>query len=279
MPNRMLKQWALRHLFGYHFNLQEHETSHVHTATYLPLIVADQAKTDAIATAVQVNRGSDTYEGIVNTPMCHMNSVINNIKITEYCMISTAADVPDLLYFKAIMSWGLGDVDVAAPDGSTLISKLQMTKGGDHILPTYTAGADLEHANLVHADIDTLDTNQLLEGVALTPVTLRNLQNDELGEKTKAMMDGPFINRVHKDFPYFREAWYRVPGRTKRMGPFQGCFLYVGVNQALADGVANTAAVGINAHFDDDLTIDEEPLNCHYVIEYNEYNDAFDQTG
>lgn len=278
MPNPQLKPFPLRHKFGYHFSLQEFEASHIHLATILPLIVADQGRPDTVAEAVQVHPANDSFEGTVQTPACHMNARINNIKISEYCSIPKEIDEPDALYQKAIMSFGLGDVDVVAADGTTLVAKLKMTKGADNMMPTYTAGADLEHANLVHTDIDTLDTTQTIEGVQLQPSDLTNFKIGELGPKVSAIVQGPFINRVHRDFPYWREAWYKVPGRVRRMNAFSGCYLYVGMNVSIADGVAATSADSMIAHFDDRLTIEEESLDFHYLIEYNEYHDFFDQS-
>ncbi len=194
-------------------------------------------------------------------------------------MIPKEIDEPDMLYHKAVFSFGLGDVDVVSKDGTTLISKLQFTKGADHLLPTYIAAADLEHSSLVHADIDTLDTSQLLEGLDLVPSTLRAFKYGELGPKIRAMVDGPFINRVHKDFPYFRDAWYQTPARSRRMNAFCGCFLYVAVQTSMPDGTSNAFTGELSPHFDDRLTIDEESLDFHYAIEFNEYNDSFDQNG
>ncbi len=277
MPNPRTKEFGLRHRVGFHFAIQEFEASHIHHATMLPLFVADQAKTEALAQAVQVHPANDTFENVVNTPMCFMNSRVNRVRVSEYVMVSPAIDVPDNLYQKAIFSWGLGDSDVVAADGTTLVATLKFTKGADHLLPTYVAGADLEHANLVHADIDTLDTSQTLEGIDLTPSEIYDAKHGELGPKIRAMVDGPFINRVHKDFPAWRDKWYRVPGRVKRMNAFTGCYLYVGMNPSIPDGAANTGVDRIIPHFDDDLTIEEESLQCHFLIEFIEYNDSFDQ--
>jgi len=278
LPNPQLKQFPLRHKFGYNFTLQEFESTHNHTATILPLIVADQGRDDLVAEVVQVHPANDTFEGVVNTPACHMNARINNLKISEYVSIPKDIDEPDNIYYKAIMSLGLGDSDVVAADGTTILSKLALTKGADNIMPTYVAASDLEHSSLVHADIDTLDTSQLLEGVALLPSALRQHLVHELGPKMSAIVQGPYINRVHKDFPYFREAWYKVPPRVKRMNAFSGCFLYVGLNESIVDGLVNTAADKLSPHFDDRLTIEEESLDFHYLIEYNEWHDAFDQS-
>lgn len=278
MPNPRLKQFPLRHRFGYHFTLQEHESAATHFATYLPLIVADQGKTDVVAELVQVHPANDAFEDIVTGTNCHMNSRVNNIKISEYCMIPKEIDEPDCLYWKAIVNFGLGDVDVVAADGTTLLSKLLLTKGADKLMPTYTAGADLENSNLWPSDIDTLDTSQLGEGVSLTPTVLRDHLGGELGPKVRAQVNGPYINRVHKDFPYFKEAWYKVPGRVRRMNAFTGCYLYVGLNTSIASGASQVLSDKLVPHFDDRLTVEEESLDFHYLIEYNEYHDAFDQS-
>ncbi len=174
------------------------------------------------------------------------------------------------------MSWGLGDADVVAADGTTILSILKMTKQGDNLLPTYTAASDLEHAGLLHADVDTLDTTQSLEAIDLHPGELLSAQHGELGPKIRSIVQGPFVNRVHKDFPYFRDSWYKTPPKVRRMNPFVGCYMYVGMSPSVPDG-AGSAQISFSPHFDDDLTVDEESINFHYLLEFNEYNDAFDQ--
>ncbi len=273
-----MKEHPLRHSTGYHFNLQEFESSHIHFATHIPLIVADQGRSESDAEAIQVNPANDAYEDIVNTPACFMNSRVNKIKISEYYMIPKDIDEPDMMYQKAVITFGLGDADIVAADGTTLVSILKFTKGADNLMPTYTAGADLEHANLMPADIDTLDTTQSLEGVALAPDTLRTSRNGELGAKISSMVMGPRLNRVHKDFPYYSSRWFDVPPATRRMNAFCGCYLWVAVNPSLVDAATAAASDHFTPHFDDRLTIEEESLDCHILVEFNEYNDAFDQS-
>ncbi len=278
MPNPRTREYPLQHRFGYHFNLQEFESAHTHMSTQLPLIFADQAKTEALADAVQVHPMNDSYEDVVQDPACFMNSRVNNIKITEYCSIPKEIDEPDSMYWKAIFSFGIGDSDVVAADGTTLLSKLLFTKTADAILPTYTAGADLEHASLMATSVTTLDTTQSIEGVGSQPASIITHKRGELGAKVKAMVDGPFANRVHKDYPYYRSRWYKTPSRTRRMNAFCGCFLYVSVSNSFPDATTNAASGSFGIHFDDRLTIEEESMDFHYVMEYNEYNDNFDQS-
>ncbi len=278
MPNPRTREYPLRHTFGYHFNLQEFESTHTHDNTILPLMFADQAKTEALADAVQVHPLNDTFETTVQDPACFMNSRVNNIRIQEYCSIPKEIDEPDMLYYKGILSYGIGDADVVSADGTTLNSILRMTKGADKILPTYIAGADLEHASLVAASVDTLDTTQSLEGTDLTPTTVELAKHLELGAKVRAMFEGPFTNRVHKDYPYFRDAWYKTPSRTRRMNSFCGCFLYVAVMPSIQDALPAGSTMNFGNHFDDRLTIEEESVDFHYVIHFNEYNDNFDQS-
>ncbi len=206
-----------------------------------------------------------------------MNSRVNKIKITEYYSIPKEIDEPDLLYHKAIMTFGLGDADVVAADGTTLVSILKLTKGADNLMPTYVSAADLEHANLAHADVDTLNGAQTWEGTALTAFALRNARKGELGAKVSSMVMGPRTNRVHKDFPYYRAQWYDVPPATRRMNAFCGCYFWIGLGTSIADGLAANVP-DIITHFDDRLTIEEESMDCHLYIEFNEYNDAFDQS-
>ncbi len=239
--------------------------------------MADHARTEAIAQAVQTNPVNDSYEGIVNMPNCYMNSRVNKIKITEYCMIPPSYDVPDGIYAKAIYAWGLGDHAVADPQGNTLISKLKFTKAADTLHPTWE-GTKLPQANLLHADVDGLTSTQLLEPVDEEPKNLYTDRYGSLGPKVRSILTGPFWNRVHKDYPYFSDRWYTVPGRTKRMNAFTGCFLYVGVATGIAAGATTAASTEIVPHFVGDTTIDETYLNFHYVFEFNEFNDSFDQS-
>ncbi len=273
-----VKQYPLKHRMGFHFNLQEFETTHQHQATILPLYFADQTKTDVLAEAVQVNPGNDTFEGIIQDPACFMNSRVNKIRIQEYCMISTAADIPDNLYMKSLITFGLGDADVRAVDDSTLIAAMAMTKGSDTLLPTFNT-FKLEHANLMPASIDTLITTQILEGSTLSPDALYNNRFGELGAKVRAISTKPQFSRVHKDYPYYADRWYNTPPKARRMGAFVGCYLWVAMNTALADGATAVASDHLAIHFDDDLTIDEESINFHYAVEFNEFNEAFDQAG
>ncbi len=274
MPNPRTKEFPLRHKFAMDFTLQEFETSAADFATMIPLFVADQAKTEALAQAVQTNRANDAYEGIVNTPHCFMNSRVNKIKITEYVSIPPSVDLPDAIYSKAVISWGLGDSDIKDPQGNTLLGKLKFTKAADSIHPTYN-GTDLLDGGFFNADVDGLTTNGHIEQIALSPSTLRDQRESSLGPKIRKMVIGPMMSRVHKDFPYFRERWYDVPGSVKRMNSFTGCFLYVGMN-TVKSAAASAIEVQFSPHFDAELTIDEDSLSFHYLIEYNEYHDSFD---
>ncbi len=276
MPNPRTKEFPLRHKFSISFSLQEFEASPVHAQTIIPLFMADQAKTESIAQDLQTNPQNDAFEDVVNTPACFMSSRINMIKISEYVMIPTVADVPDMLYEKAVITFGLGDADITAPDGTTLRNRMGFTKAADTLHPTYST-TKCDNGGFMHADVDGLTSTQVLEGVAITAATYKSRQHGILGAKIRKMMIGPFQNRVHKDYPYWNARWYRVPGATKRMNAFTGCFLFVGVNPAI-DDTPSAQQDHLSAHFQSDLTIEEESLNCHYLIEFNEFNDSFDQS-
>lgn len=273
-----MKEHAQRHKFGAHFTLQEFETTHLHDATVIPLVVADQGRGEAAAELIQVNPQNDTFEDTVATPACHMNSRVNKVKISEYYSIPADIDEPDMMYAKAIIALGLGDSDVVSVDGTTLISKLKMTKGADNVMPEYVAASDLENANLAPADVDTLDTTQSWEAVSLNAKQLLNHRYGELGAKVRSMVAGPKWSRVHKDYPYYMSRWYDMPPQCRRMNAFSGCYLWIGLNESLVSGAAAAASDFFTTHFDDRLTIDEESLDCHLLIEFNEYNDAFDQS-
>ncbi len=275
MPNPRTKEFPLRHRFAISFTLQEFETSLVNNNTVLPMWVADQAKTEALAQAVQTNPANDAFEDVVTTPNCFMNSRINKIKITEYCMVPSAADVPDAMYYKAIITWGLGDHAIAAVDGTTLFSTIGFQKNADTIGANYS-GNNLENAGFLHPDVDGLTTDGELEQAQIQPSGLETAKYGELGPKIRSMVVGPIRNRVHKDFPYFSSRWFNTPSAAKRMNAFTGCFLYVGMND-VKTAVATAVEHRFSPHFDSDLTIDENALNFHYLFEYNEYNDSFDQ--
>ncbi len=155
MPNPRTKEFPLRHSFGVHFQLLEEDTGGVDFATYVPLFFADQAKAEADAQVIQVNPQNDTFEGVTGSPACFMNSRVNKIKITEYCMIPAAYDVPDMMYYKAIVSWGLGDYQIKDPQGVTLLTDLGFVQAADTIHPNWT-GTDLDIGTILHADVDGL---------------------------------------------------------------------------------------------------------------------------
>jgi hypothetical protein len=210
LPNPPTKEFPLRHKFAYDFTLKEYQTTPDDYATILPLWFADQSKTEALAQDVQVNRSNDNYEGIVKTPAVYMNSRVNMIKITEYVTVPPELDVPDMLYHKSLITIGMGDADVQDPQGNTLLSKLKFSKAADTIHPTWS-GNKLEHGGYAHADVDGLTSTQQLETVVLAPETLINEKDGSLGPKIRKMVAGPFLNRVHKDFPYYDDRWYNTP--------------------------------------------------------------------
>jgi len=274
MPNPPTKEFPLRHAFAMDFTLQEFEASPANFATIIPLFFADQAKTEALAQAVQVNRANDNYDGIKNSPACFMNSRVNMIKITEYCMVPAANDIPDAMYHKAIITWGLGDHLIEDPSGVSLLTKLKFTKAADTIHPTWT-NVNIEDGGWYHADVDGLTANQEAEAVSLRPDVIQDERDGSLGPKIRSMVIGPFLNRVHKDYPYYSSRWFQIPGRTKRMNAFTGCFLYVGLNAAKVNA-PSAVSQNFSPHFEGDLTTDERSLAFHYLIEFNEYHDSFD---
>ncbi len=278
MPNPRTKEFPLKHRFGCHFSFKEEDTGGVENRTIIPLYFADQAKTDVIADDIQVHPANDAYEGTVISSACFMNSRVNMVKISEYCMIPPAHDVPDMLYQKAVIAFGLGDSDVEDPAGVTLMSKIQFEKTANALLPLFNT-AKLANANLMSTDLTNLTSTQLMEEVTMDPDQLRSeMSSGTLYKKLQAMITGPFTSRVHKDYPYWREQWYKTPPRCRRMLAFTGCYLYVGIQSVVAAGAAATATDLIFPHFDSETTVDENSLSCHFLIEFNEYNDSFDQS-
>ncbi len=272
MPNPQTKEFALKHRFAVRGAFEAEQATPLNYATMLPLFFADQAKTEALAQGVQVNRANDSYEGVVTTPACYMNSRVNKIKITEYIKISGPYDQVDLIFHKAILSFNFSDVDIKDPAGVTLISKLKMTKAADTLHPTWN-GTDVTGTANLHADVDGL-TAGVWEHVSLYPSDLRNHREGSLGPSVRKVMIGPILNAIHKDRPYFRERWYDVPGNVKRMNAFAGCYLYIGLNAAAAGGSAEN---DMTYAFAADLTAEENSLETHFQVEFNEYNDSFDQ--
>ncbi len=277
MPNPMTKQFGLKHRFAYDFSLIPESAADLY-ATTIPLFFADSAKNEAAAQAVQVNRANDAYEGVVTTPACYMNSRVNNVKITEYINVPAAYDSPDSLFFKAVFSFNFSDVDIKDPAGSTLIGKIFFEKAADTLHPAWDAGAvKITNGSFVHTDVDGLTSTQELEEVPVRPYTLRQEREGTLGPAVRKVMIGPILNRVHKDFPYFRERWYPVPGNVKRMNSFAGCFLYYGVND-VKTAVATAEEPWMGSAFDSELTIEEPSVHIHGAVEFNEYHDSFDQS-
>ncbi len=118
---------------------------------------------------------------------------------------------------------------------------------------------------------------QAIENVAMKPTTLRKVRYGGMGPKIRSMVIGPYLNRVHKDYPYYNSRWFSVPGSVKRMNAFTGCFLYVAVQKTVTDAASAVSSDQFNPHWSSDSTIDEPALSFHYLVEYNEYNDSFDQ--
>ena len=276
MPTPMQKEFALRHQFNMWVQVKPYSATNVDYATYLPLYFADQAKTEDLAMDVQVNRANDNYENIVNTPACYMNSRIDNIKITEYARKHPLFDNPDAIFYKNLTTFGLGDVDATDPQGNTLISKLKFKKNSDTLGPIYN-GIKFGKASYVHADVDGLTTNQKLEPVDIRPYELLNHRNGSLGPKVKAVSSRPVINRVHADQPFFRERWYETPSKAKRMLAFTGCWLYMGVNKQ-HDATPSATEEWFSPYLDENLTVEEASHVYFIQVEFNEKNDAFQQS-
>ncbi len=273
MPNPSTKEFPLRHKFAYDFSLLGESTVN-NFATMLPLVVADQAKTEALAQAVQVNPVNDTYEGIISSPNCFMNSRINKIKITEYHRMKPAADPIDCLFHKALITWGLGDHAILDPQGNTILSKLKFTKAADTIHPTFNA-VNMQNGSDTSSEQDGLTGDAELEGVTIRPVDLFNERQGSLGAKIKKMMIGPMRQKLLKDFPIYRSRWYNLPGSTKRMNAFTGCFMYLGFDAAKT-GDPSAPEPYFSSLFLSETTVDEALTNHHYLLEFNEYNDSFD---
>jgi len=278
MANPRTKEYPLRHRTGFHFQLLEEDTGGVDQATIIPLFFADQAKDEDAAEAIHVHPMNDDYIGSNPLSGLHMNSRVNNIHVQEYVMVPAAYDVPDMLYNKMIISWGLHDVDTKDALDVTLLSKIKFEKNADTVCPDYS-GTDIPLTNVWPADIDGLTSDTQGEPVILSPANLSfEREQGTLNGKLRAMCSPLGVSRVHKDFPYMSDRWFSTPSRCRRANAFTGCFLYVGIDKVIADGASQAASGAMIPHFDTDSTIDEPALSCHYLIEFNEYNDAFDQS-
>ncbi len=275
MPNPRTKEFGLKHRFAYDFMLRQEQASPVDFATVISLFFADHAKTESIAQDLQVNRANDSYEGVVNTPACFMNSRVNKIKITEYIRVAQALDVPDALLWKSMFSFNFSDVDILDPAGVSILTALGFQKNADTLSANYS-GTDMKDGSFCHADQDGLTSNAHLETVVTRPSFLRDAREGSLGPAVRKVMIGPMMTRCHKDFPIFSERWYNVPGMVKRMNAFAGCFMHYGLN-AVKTAVATAAEPFFSNVFDSELTGDEDSLAVHIAIEFNEFNDSFDQ--
>ncbi len=277
MPNPRTKEYPLHHRCGYHFQLLEEDTGNTDRATYIPLFFADQAKDEDAAEAIHVHPLNDDFAS-TNLAGLHMNSRVNNIRVEEYIMVPPAYDVPDMLYNKMTVAFGTNDVDVVTPSGTTLLSLVGFQKNADTVSPNYT-GTDLPLTNIWPADIDGLTSDTQGEPVALNPIPLEAGRNrGALSAKVRAMTSPMFTSRVHKDFPFYSDRWFKTPSRCRRANAFTGCFLYIGIPPVIADGATQSTGAALIPHFDTDSTIDEPALSCHFFISFAEYNDAFDQS-
>ncbi len=277
MPNPPTKDYPLRHQAGYHFQLLEEDTGVTDFATIIPFFFADQAKDEDAAESIHVHPLNDDFATTGNAGL-HMNSRVNNIHIAQYIMVPAAYDVPDMLCNMMNIAWGIDDHATVAADGTTLLANIKFQKNADTISPDYT-GTDLPLTNVWPSDCDGLTSDTQGEPVALSPASLdfqRNL--GEFHSKLRSMSSKMQVIRIHKDFPYYTDRWFKVPSRCRRANAFTGCFQYIGINTVIADGASAAASGAIIPHFDTDSTIDEPALSVHTYIEFNEYNDAFDKT-
>ncbi len=278
MPNPRTKEYPLRHLCGYHFQLLEEDTGATDQGTMFPMFFADQAKDEDAAEAIHCHPLNDDFISVTDNAGLHMNSRVNNIHVREYIMIPPAYDVPDMLYNKMVVSWGLNDHSILDAAGATILTALGFQKNADTLSPNYS-GVDLPLANLWPADCDGLTADTQGEAMNKSPANLRFArEHGNLSGKIKSMTSPVFTSRVHKDLPFYSDRWVKSPPNCRRAGAFTGCWLYVGINKVIADGATQSTSIIFSPHFDTDSTIDEPALSCHYTVEFNEYNDAFDQS-
>ncbi len=278
MANPPTKDYPIRHMTGFHFQLLEEDTGATDFATMFPLFFADQAKDEDAAEAIHTHPLNDDYVSQSLNSGIHMNSRVNNIHVREYVMIPPAYDVPDMLYNKMVVSWGVDDHSVVDAVGATILTNLGFQKNADSISPNYT-GTDLPLTNVWPADCDGLTTDTQGEPVAKTPANMRfSREQSILNAKVRTMTSPISSSRVHKDYPYYSDRWYSSPPRCRRANAFTGCFLYIGLIPVIADGASQASSNILPIHFNTDSTIDEPALSCHYTVEFNEYNDAFDNS-
>ncbi len=97
-----MKEHPLRHRFGAHFTLQEFEASHVHQNTVIPMIVADQGRSESDAEAIQVNPSNDAFEDTVVGPLEREEKVLS-IAIRERGTITDAMNDISLIALVGVI--------------------------------------------------------------------------------------------------------------------------------------------------------------------------------
>jgi len=275
MPNRQLKEYPLYHHYEGSFELSA-ENSAIDT-TYIPFFATDEGLTNP--EDVQVNPTNDNYQRQVDW-MCYKNSVINNVRL-RLCLnitsdvVSTTAEyqaLKALVYRYMPVGVTLDDIELDFKDGSQSISsilKLQKESSNlNQIHPTWN-GSDLVYPTTLPSAAVGLTTNQNHEAVTFDQDNFEiEIASCELQQHLKRITQGGLRTGIVKlDSPIYDDTWYKVPSYVKRCNhwTFFGLLIHCPQMDATEQfhRASDLAGTGIKVGFD---------------VQFNEYNDAFDQS-
>ena len=275
MPNKPLKEYPLRHKFEGSFELSMEQAAA--NDTFLPLFMCDQNKTTPHAVdSVNVNPMSetadyDTDSGCTTFP----NSVVNNVHLR--LMVSMPIEdttVTHALYIAGMVCTSIDDVDADNEDGTKTVGSVMKLKrettNEDTVHPDWS-GTDINAlATLLPDDVPGLTGTQQIEAIDFDYDSYRDeLFHGQLSGMLKKVTNGGLREYViFRERPYMTDSWIKVSPRVKRQNKGTFCGILFHLPQS-----RNTRQFWDAAEVD----ATKEHLRISYQVEFNEYNDNFNQ--
>ena len=275
MANKPLRAHPLRHAFKGGFELRGEDDSL--NSTILPIFFCDQNKGDPSTRYVNPLRETGEYEGRVAEASTYPNSVINNVRVRLTISQShdeTNSRLEALLYVAGTLALSFDDVDKKNEDGSKTVGNVlrlqRETSNEDTIHPIWT-GTDLTvNGNTLPSDVPALTSGQAQEVVAFDYEDYLDVMYSKIlsGALKSVTMGGLKEYVTRKDTPYVTDTWYKVPSKVKRQnkGTFYGILFHL-------PQAGNTRQFWTTG----EMTNTHDHIRINFEVEFNEYNDLFNQ--
>jgi hypothetical protein len=270
MANKPMKEYGLHHRFNGYFELQlEDATS---DSFILPLIHADAGMSDP--DNVQVNPYSANFEDSVNTSSTYYDSVVNRINLRLRISMPVAGQetgIQAVTYQSMPIMCSFDDLDKDVDGTNNVASFLELEyedTNSNQVCPLWS-GTDITGSDL-NAGVPNLTTDQTPESVAFNAVNFeKELKISRAGGLLKELtMGGLRTHVLYKDRPFYQNRWFDVPSRVKRQN--KNTFL------GLLFHLPSATQFGTQFYLADETT-DIDHLRIGYEVNYNEFNDYFDQ--